>query len=83
RYHFNDNGNQISIDDGLGYAVYTEYDQSDDNANTPINHATTRSRMQRTVKNLLLDPMMEENSSVWEKSSTGTFTRDQTTNQYV
>ena len=82
RYHFNDNGNQISIDDGLGYAVYTEYDQSDDNANTPINHATTRSRMQRTVKNLLLDPMMEENSSVWEKSSTGTFTRDQTTNQW-
>lgn len=82
RYHFNDNGNQISIDDGLGYAVYTEYDQSDDNANTPINHATTRSRMQRAVKNLLLDPMIEEGSSVWEKSTTGTFTRDQTTNQW-
>ena len=82
RYHFNDNGNQISIDDGLGHAVYTEYDQSGDNANIPINHATTRSRMQRAVKNLLLDPMIEENSSVWEKSSAGTFTRDQTTNQW-
>ena len=82
RYHFNDNGNQISIDDGLGYAVYTEYDQSDDNANTPINHATTRSRMQRAVKNLLLDHMIEEGSSVWETSSTGTFTRDQTNSQW-
>ena len=82
RYHFNDNGNQISIDDGLGYAVYTEYDQSDDNANTPINHATTRSHMQRAVKNLLLDHMMDANSSVWEKSSTGTFTRDQANTQW-
>lgn len=82
RYHFNDNGNQISIDDGLGYAVYTEYDQSDDNANTPINHATTRSRMQRAVKNMLLDHMMDANSSVWEKSSTGTFTRDQANTQW-
>lgn len=77
RYHFNDNGNQISVDDELGYAVYTKYDQSGDNASTPINHATTRSRMQRTVKNLLLDHLMDANSSVWQKSSTGTFTRDQ------
>ena len=82
RYHFNDNGNQISIDDGLGYAVYTEYDQSDDNTNTPINHATTRSRMQRAVKNMLLDHMMDANSTVWEKSSTGTFTRDQANTQW-
>lgn len=82
RYHFNDNGNQVSIDDGLGYAVYTEYDQSGDNANTPINHATTRSRMQRAVKNLLLDHMMDAGSSVWEKSSTGTFTRDQANTQW-
>ncbi len=74
--------NQISIDDGLGYAVYTEYDQSDDNTNTPINHATTRSRMQRAVKNMLLDHMMDANSTVWEKSSTGTFTRDQANTQW-
>lgn len=77
RYHFNDNGNQISVDDGLGYALYTKYDQSGDNENAPINHATTCSRMQRTVKNLLLDHLMDANSSVWQKSSTGTFTRDQ------
>lgn len=82
RYHFNDNGNQISVDDELGYAVCTEYDQRGENENTPINHATTRSRMQRLVKNLLLDPLLDANSSVWEKSSTGTFTRDQANTLY-
>ena len=60
-------------------AVTRCYDRTDDNANAPINHATERSRMQRVVRNLLLDPMCEENSSVWEKSSTGTITRDQST----
>ena len=82
RYHFNDDGNQVSVDDELGYAMYTRYDRTDDNANAPINHATERSRMQRVVQNLLLDPMCEENSSVWEKSSTGTITRDQSTRQF-
>ena len=82
RYHFNDDGNQTSVDDELGYAMYTRYDRTDDNANAPINHATERSRMQRLVRNLLLDPMCEENSSVWEKSSTGTITRDQSTRQF-
>ena len=82
RYHFNDDGNQVSVDDELGYAMYTRYDRTDDNANAPINHATERSRMQRVVRNLLLDPMCEENSSVWEKSSTGTITRDQSTRQF-
>ena len=60
-------------------AVTRCYDRTDDNANAPINHATERSRVQRVVRNLLLDPMCEENSSVWEKSSTGTITRDQST----
>ena len=82
RYHFNDDGNQVSVDDELGYAMYTRYDRTDDNANAPINHATERSRMQRVVRNLLLDPMCEENGSVWEKSSTGTITRDQSTRQF-
>ena len=82
RYHFNDDGNQTSVDDELGYAMYTRYDRTDDNANAPINHATERSRMQRVVRNLLLDPMCEENSSVWEKSSSGTITRDQSTRQF-
>ena len=72
----------MSVDDELGYAMYTRYDRTDDNANAPINHATERSRMQRVVRNLLLDPMCEENSSVWEKSSTGTITRDQSTRQF-
>ena len=63
-------------------AVTRCYDRTDDNANAPINHATERSRMQRVVRNLLLDPMCEENSSVWEKSSTGTITRDQSTRQF-
>ena len=67
-YHFNDDGNQVSVDDELLHAsVNTRYDRTDDNANAPINHATERSRMQRVVRNLLLDPMCEENSSVWEK----------------
>ena len=82
RYHFNDDGNQVSVDDELGYAMYTRYDRIDDNANAPINHATERSRMQRVVRNLLLDPMCEENSSVWKKSSSGTITRDQSTRQF-
>ena len=82
RYHFNDNGNQVSVDDELGHAVYTRYDQTDDNAGAPINHATLRSRMQRVVKNLLMDSSFEWNSSLWEKSSTGTFIRLQDDNQW-
>ena len=82
RYHFNDNGNQISVDDELGHAVYTAYDQRGDNANTPVNHVTTRSRMQRAVKNLLQDPMIEEGSSVWKLSGTGSFIRHEGTNQW-
>ncbi|MBR0320624.1 MAG: RHS repeat protein, partial [Clostridia bacterium] len=76
RYHFNDNGNQISIDDELGYALYTRYDQSGENADTPINHATTRSRMQRSVKNLLKNPSFENSADGWEKSSSGIFSRE-------
>ena len=56
RYHFNDDGNQVSVDDELGYAMYTRYDRTDDNANAPINHATERSRMQRVVRNLASRP---------------------------
>ena len=76
RYHYNDNGNQVSIDDELGFATYARYDQSGANENTPINHATTRSRLQRVVKNLLTDPMFTRNSSAWEKSSSAAVTRD-------
>ena len=71
RRHFNDNGNETSIDDELGYAMYTRYDQTGDNEDAPVNHATTRSRMQRVVKNLLTDSMFELNSAAWEKSTSG------------
>ena len=40
------------MDDELGYAVYTRYDQTGDNQAAPINHATMRSRMQKVVHNL-------------------------------
>lgn len=65
RYHFNDNGNCISVDDQLGYAVYTRYDRTGNNASAPINHATLQSRMQRVVTNLLVDGSQEKNSSLW------------------
>ena len=72
RYHFNDNGNCISVDDGLGYAVYANYDRSGNNANAPINHPTTTSRIQRAVNNLLTDGLMLRGSSAWVKIGTGT-----------
>ena len=76
RRHFNDNGNETSIDDELGYAVYTRYDQTGDNEDAPVNHATTRSRMQRVVKNLLADSMFALDGADWEKSGV---TRDVST----
>ena len=73
RYHFNDNGNCTSVDDGLGYAVFAEYDQSGENADAPINHATSTSRIQRVVNNLLFDGLLNRTSgSPWTKVGTGT-----------
>ena len=78
RYHFNDRGNCVSVDDELGYAVYTEYDQSGENEAAPVNHATLRSRMQRVVANLLVDGSQEKNSGLWitaNEVGNGTFQR--------
>ncbi len=76
RYHFNDDGNCDSVDDGLGYAMFMEYDRSGDNANTPINHPTSVSRVQRTVNNLLKDGLLCKTSgSEWTKGGTGTVTQ--------
>ncbi|MBR3388723.1 MAG: hypothetical protein IKG84_10975, partial [Bacteroidales bacterium] len=73
RYHFNDNGNCTSVDDGLGYAIFAEYDQSGANADAPINHATSTSRIQRVVNNLLKDGLLCKTSgSAWTKYGTGT-----------
>ena len=80
RFHFNENGNQISVDDELGYARYTKYDETGSNA--PINHATERSRMQKVVTNLLMDGMMNDNSSLWTTGGYGTFAQDYTTRQW-
>ena len=71
RYHFNDAGNLISIDDEAGYARYTRYD---DSANK--NHVTDTSRLQRVVVNLLTDGLLNDNSALWVQGGTGTFARD-------
>lgn len=82
RYHFNDNGNQISVDDKLGYAHYTRYDQTEANSSAPINHATVRSRMQKVVTNLLSDPLMNDDNGSWTTGGTGTFALDTTTHKW-
>ena len=74
RYHFNDNGNCTSVDDGLGYAVYAEYDQSGSNADAPINHPTTTSRVERAVNNLLTNGLFGKTTD-WTKDGTGTITQ--------
>lgn len=47
-YHFNDAGNLVSINDGLGYGCFAGY--SDD---VPTNHPSFVSKMQRSVNNYL------------------------------
>jgi len=72
RYHFNDYGNNTSVDDGLGYAVFAEYNQADTEANAPVNHPTSTSRIQRVVNNLLKDGLQCKTTSDWTKEGTGT-----------
>ncbi len=47
-YHFNDAGNAISVNDGIGYGCFAGY-----NASLPLNHPEFVSRMQRSVDNYL------------------------------
>ena len=47
-YHFNDAGNVISVNDGLGYGCFAGYSSS-----MPLNHPEYVSRMQRVVNNYL------------------------------
>ncbi len=77
RYHFNDRGNTVSINDELGFAKYAAYDEE----NTP-NHATCVSKMEKVVTNLLKDSSFEDGSSNWVQGGTGTFTRDQANYQF-
>ena len=82
RYHFNDNGNLISMDDEAGYAQCASYDRSGSNENAPVNHATEVSRMQQVTTNLLMDGILNDNSSAWVQGGTGTFARDSTSRMW-
>ena len=53
-FHFNDNGNVISVNDQLGYAAFARYAGTQ-----PINHPETVSKMQRVVCNLLKNHSFE------------------------
>ena len=69
-WHFNDYGNVVSVNDGLGYGCFAQY--SDD---LPVNHPEVASRMQRAVVNLLKGHHMEASGS-WTNaniSGTGTY----------
>ena len=77
RYHFNDRGNTVSVDDELGFAKYAAYE--DDAA---PNHATCVSRTEKVVTNLLKDSSFEDGSSSWVQGGTGSFVRDQTNYQF-
>ncbi|MBR4537363.1 MAG: carbohydrate binding domain-containing protein, partial [Clostridia bacterium] len=47
-YHFNDAGNVVSVNDGLGYGCFAGY-----SASMPLNHPEYTSKMQRAVNNYL------------------------------
>ncbi len=53
-YHFNDNGNVVSVNDELGYGCFAQY--TDD---MPTNHPEVLSRLQRSVVNLLKNHNLE------------------------
>ena len=53
-YHFNDNGNVVSVNDELGYGCFAQYTD-----NMPTNHPEILSRMQRSVVNLLKNHNLE------------------------
>ena len=57
-YHFNDNGNVVSVNDELGYGCFAKY--TDD---MPTNHPEVLSRMQRSVVNLLKNHNFETSTN--------------------
>ena len=58
-YHFNDYGNVISVNDELGYAAFSQYDEE-----YPVNHPKAISRLQRSIVNLFMNHNFET-SSAW------------------
>ena len=57
-YHFNDNGNVVSVNDELGYGCFARYTE-----NMPTNHPEVLSRLQRSVVNLLKNHSFETNAA--------------------
>lgn len=55
-YHFNDYGNVVSVNDGLGYACFAKYEDS-----LPVNHPEVVSKMQRVVCNYIKNHSFEGN----------------------
>ena len=70
-YHFNDNGNVVSVNDELGYGCFAKY--TDD---MPTNHPEVLSRLQRSVVNLLKNHNLETatnwTNQTWN-SATGSY----------
>ena len=77
-YHFNDAGNVVSVNDGLGYGCFAGYSSS-----IPLNHPQYISRMQRAVNNYLKNHHFLTVNSDWTSalldgaSGTGAYNSDQ------
>ncbi len=65
RYHFNDNGNLVCISDELGYGASSTY-----TVTGPLNKPEAISKLQRSVINLVRDPIFTKND-VWIEASAG------------
>ena len=60
RYHFNDTGNLVALTDELGYGAFSKYTTSG-----PLNKPEAVSRLQRSVMNLIWDPLFAGNVWRW------------------
>ena len=79
RYHFNDSGNLVSISDELGYGAASTY-----TVTGPLNKPNAISKLQRSVINLVRDPLFAQDST-WTQGAnggTGTFAYD-TTDKFI
>ena len=77
-YHFNDAGNVVSVNDGLGYGCFAGY-----SASMPLNHPEYTSKMQRAVNNYLKNHNFLTVNSDWTSenlngaSGTGAYNSDE------
>ena len=73
RYHFNDCGNLLALSDELGFGAFASYAPGG-----PLNKPEAVSRLQKSVCNLMRDPLMER-EDVWQQTvskGAGTFAYD-------